>query len=671
MSSFFLCVLAFVLATAGPAAGTAGPQSVPDKVRQGLALVEAGDPDGAKAWFREVLEVAPRHGTARLQLGRLALEEGEWDEAREHLEIAALSKPRRPYLAWSLLGRVQLLQRDAEAARESFDRSFRLAPRFAPALVGRARASLLLGDLEGALDDLETAATLPATAHEASLLAAQVLICLDRFGDARNRLEELALGDERIAERMLLSSITASEPKSLKVELGRHLDLSAGYLALGVFYLRKGQADRAEPLLRIVLDMDDRQAIAALLLEKATGDPSPVDVPESFPELATKMADALRYAEEGSSEEARRLAAEILARRSYYVPARLLWIRDAEERHDRWEAMRGYRQLLEWLPGLPLLLARRAQLAHAMGASVLAEESAREAIESLPEDGSLHHLLASIQADAGQSDAALESCRKAIDLGFTANLAEASRAYVTLGRLLLVKMQVSEAVAAYGKALELDPAAVEVLPSFSLAALTAEDFTALEALLTRYVESHPEDVSTLYGLGTMSLRKSDLKKAKEYFQELTRLDPDHSQACYNLGLIHLREGNEHDAQAAMERFRELKAREDEEFERHNRAHFLRLEAEEAVAGGRTAQATLILTGIVADGLGGVADFLAIGSAWLRAGDGAKAFAWYERVLEADPYDREALLGLAQAAEALHWKEVADECRERLELLGGR
>jgi tetratricopeptide (TPR) repeat protein len=118
----------------------------------------------------------------------------------------------------------------------------------------------------------------------------------------------------------------------------------------------------------------------------------------------------------------------------------------------------------------------------------------------------------------------------------------------------------------------------------------------------------------------------------------------------------------------MKRFRDLKAREDEEFLRHNRAHFLRLEAEEAVAAGETARAIEIYSGIVADGVKELRDYLALAAAWLRLGDGAKAFAWYESVLQTEPYNREALEGLAQSAGMIDRNEVAERSRQRLDLL---
>ncbi len=119
---------------------------LPRILTRGMVLLEAGDLESAEALLREVLEL----------------------------------QPRRPYRVWHLLGRLELRRRDGARARESFDRALLLAPRFGPALLGRARAAVLTGELDRALQDLGAAAELPATAGEASLLAAQVLIFLDR-----------------------------------------------------------------------------------------------------------------------------------------------------------------------------------------------------------------------------------------------------------------------------------------------------------------------------------------------------------------------------------------------------------------------------------------------------------------------------------------------------------
>jgi tetratricopeptide (TPR) repeat protein len=609
------------------ASSVAAQPGAPDRVRRGTALLDAGDLQGAESLFREALE----------------------------------AQPQRPYRVWHLLGRVELLRRDGEKAKGLFDRALQLAPRFGPALLGRGEAALLLGDFDSALEDLGMAAELQATANEASLVAAQLLIYLGRIDQARRSLEVLAVDDERTAARMLLQAISSSDQaeRSLKADVGRHLNLPAAYLAFGVFYLQAGDAERAEPALRIALEMAESSSMAMLFLERLDATARSY-VPD--PRWGKRWAAALRHDREGRTEEAVRASAELLSQKPYFVPARLL-IGNAEENGDPWEAMRQYRQLLRWLPGLPVLQARRARLAHAMGASVLAEQSVLEAIEGLPEDGSLHHLLGSILLDDGRTDAAFAAIQRALELGF-----RSSHAYATLGTIYQARMQISEAASAWAKALELDPGVVEILPHSSLSALLTEDFTQIEAGLERHLGAHPESVDTLYALALMSLHRNELGRSKMYFERLARLAPNRSDVPYNQALIHLREGNEADAQAAMKRFRELKVREHGEFEKHNRAHFLRLEAEEAVTAGEMVRAIEIYSGIVADGVRELTDYLSLAEAWLRLGDGAKAFAWYESVLLTQPYNREALEGLARAAGMTHRNEDAERCRERLELL---
>jgi len=534
------------------------------------------------------------------------------------LAPAAFAQPERPYFKLYQLGRTQLLRGEPAEARESFRRSLARAPRFGPALLGRARASLWLSEPETALADLEASSALPATGRDASLLLAEVLIYLNRPEEARTALQ--GLGDEP-ARRLLLLSLEASD-RLLQIELGRHLDVPEGYLALGVRALRAGNPERAVPLLRIAAAMDGENPVPRLFLP-------------------------------GLETEADR----------YDVPARLVSIREAERRDDRWTAMKEYRQLLEWIPGLPILLVRSAWQALAMGATDLAERLALEAVESLPDDATVHFLLASVRAAAGRTDEAVASCRKAIELG----LREA-RVYLTLGDLLQEKMQVPEALAAYAEALRLDPAIAERIPSFSLSALLTAEAAEIRARLQGYVESHPASPETLYALGTSSLRAGELGKAKGYFQEMARVAPERSQAFYNLGLVHLRLEEEEASRDAMERFRELKAREDDDFERHNRAHFRRLEAQEAAAEGQAARAVEIYAGLISKGLGEPADFLALGRAWRQAGDPAQAFASFEKALELLPYEAEVLEGLADAAQAVGRDDVAQRCRERLAVL---
>ena len=80
----------------------------------------------------------------------------------------------------------------------------------------------------------------------------------------------------------------------------------------------------------------------------------------------------------------------------------------------------------------------------------------------------------------------------------------------------------------------------------------------------------------------MSFRDNDLEAASQYFERLAKVAPTHTQVHYNLGQIYMRQGREEEGQAAMERFRERKSKEEEEWLVRNRSHALRIDARDAV-----------------------------------------------------------------------------------------
>ena len=288
---------------------------------------------------------------------------------------------------------------------------------------------------------------------------------------------------------------------------------------------------------------------------------------------------------------------------------------------------------------------------------------AKRALASMPGEGSLHHLLAAGLAAGGQIEAAIEACRRAIELGV-----EESSVYKLLGDIYFGKLEVAEAIAAYSRALELDPGTAETLASFVVSSLTTDDYEALKYLLEKHVEAHPENVNTLYSLGVMSLRDNDLAAAGRYFEKLVEVAPTHTQVYYNLGQIYLRAGRQEEGQAAMERFRELKAEEDENWLVVNRSHALRIDARDAVAQGDPGKGVQMYARLVEQDAAAPEDYLEAGEACLSMGDAAAAAAWFERLLEFSPYNRRALEGLVTAAHMLGHQEMTEEAERRLTIL---
>ena len=72
--------------------------------------------------------------------------------------------------------------------------------------------------------------------------------------------------------------------------------------------------------------------------------------------------------------------------------------------------------------------------------------------------------------------------------------------------------------------------------------------------------------------------------------------------------------------------------------------------------------------LIKEALAEIEDLVELGRAYMKAGNPTEAFAWFERTIDVDPYNKDAHEGLAQAAEALGRQEIAERSRERFELL---
>ncbi len=561
------------------------------------------------------------------ELGRQALAAGRLDEAETHLQAALAENPPRVFEIHYALGRVYLQKRDYPRARKSFDTCITRAPRFSPAYVGRARAALSLRDIEAGVADLTTARGLPDAPPEAELLEKDVELYLSR-------------------------GATASPDPAKDLSSARE------YLRLGVSLLARGEADDSARALRIASAIDDQNPILFLFLDERGEKPPPV-----YPELPAEFLQARQAFEAGEVEKASTLAGAILERRELFVPARLLLLDVALSEKRFVDALVQLDELAAQLPPVLELHARAARVALEAEAWELAECSAASALALAPSDPALLFLLAQAQLEAGKAQSAVETCERAIASGV-----ETAPIYFTLGNALHGRMQIASSIAALRKAVELDPQAAEDIASFALSSLTTEDYRSLRSLLETHVESHRDNVNTLYSLGVMSLREGELEKARGYFERVRELAPKDVQAFYNLALLHERAGREELAREAMARFQELKAEEDRLWQEGHRLSDLRIRA----ASAEVSEKIELLTKLVKSRSPETPDdYVLLGGALFAAGRLDEAREAFERGRTQKARDRTALEGLGRVSEALGETEDAAAYAKAASLLERR
>ena len=630
----FYCLLILFLASGVNA------QTVPERIQKGMLLLNEGKIDEAEKIVAPVIAQNPQHGAARFLLGQIAIERGEWQDAEEHLRIATVSSTRRPDLVWQLYGKLQLYRHNYPEAKRAFEQALAQVPSFVPAQLGLGFSALFIGDTATGLTHLQPAAI---ESPEAAFVLGQLLIFLKRDADAKDVLNSAIVKNDsgKAKAQAFLDSINNNRSRLLAF-ISQNLGIAEGYLALGILQLRNNEPASAVRLFRIAYELNDQNPIPLLFLNRAELNAKIPAFKTPHPEMMKTVNAAQQALEQGNNEAAGALAEKVLEERPLHMEARLLFIEAAENAKKYWDAFRHYQEINELVSGLSQVEGRFALLAQKMEAHDLAECLARKALESDPESGYLHFVLAAVLQSREKEEAALAQAEKSIALGF-----QEPAVYVTLGDIYYQKMEISKSISALAKAVEMDPRAAENIASFALSALTTDDYAALRTILEKHVQAHPGNIETLYGLAMMHITENELDRAKEYFVKLESLAPNQPEIYYNLALLNFRMGFQKEGEQAMSRFHDLKEKEKREWLRQNGAHKTRIEAAEAFKNGNTAESIRLYSTLVNQNLAQTKDWIALAEAYVAAGKKTEAFDAYVNALAQSPYNREALAGAAK------------------------
>ncbi|MEW6650481.1 MAG: tetratricopeptide repeat protein, partial [Chloroflexota bacterium] len=186
-----------------------------------------------------------------------AFDRQDWQRAATYFQQAVDSEPNAPDLLY-WLGESHRMNGQAARALDACNQALRVNPRFAPAFLCRARASLSLGraNIEDVRKDLQTALTLDGALFDAHLELARLDMGAARYVDALERLEAAAAINPdsplvnlyRAQTYLALGEPdTAFEQASLANQ--RDLTLLPAYLALGEALQASGEYQQSlDPL---------------------------------------------------------------------------------------------------------------------------------------------------------------------------------------------------------------------------------------------------------------------------------------------------------------------------------------------------------------------------------------------------------------------------------------
>ncbi|HSV85913.1 MAG TPA: tetratricopeptide repeat protein [Levilinea sp.] len=201
----------------------------------------------------------PHPRSEAYRLGIFAYGRKEWAAVLNYMQQVATLEPNAPDIFY-YIGEAQRFQQRYSEAIEAYNHAMKIKPVFAPAYLGRARATLALDPARwsAAMEDLETAIGYDAALMEAYLELARIDLAHRTPQDALKRLEmaaELAAGSPllyhyRAAAYLLLNEPELALSDALRVQ---QLDMTflPGYRQVGQAYQLIGDSSKALEALEI------------------------------------------------------------------------------------------------------------------------------------------------------------------------------------------------------------------------------------------------------------------------------------------------------------------------------------------------------------------------------------------------------------------------------------
>ncbi len=499
-----------------------------DHYAKAEALLASGDLRGAQIELRNAVRDDPENGRAHLGLAdvdlRLGDPAGAEKEAGKARDLG--TEPRR---ATEILLQSYLDQQRPRDLLQTFPATGN-PPDLAPTiLAARARAELMLDQVDKAAADIDAARAIAPDATEVLLTASQVAS---------------AKGDTKAAEAAVAAVLKADPQNAAALRRKAQFTANAGDRA-GAITILDGV------LARDPNDIVARLQRADLLIASRQNDKAKEDiaaVQKMLPNNAQAVyLHALILAEagdfKGAGADMEKLSS-VLSRmpNAYYIDALV-----KNQLGEREQALDSARRYVARFPGDPRGVALLVQIDMARHAPDEAITALNKAILLNDKNPALHEMLGQVYLATGKLAPAITSYETASTLA-PDNAALLSR----LGELKLDAGDNEGAAAAFERSLKLDPKQAKAGEMLVLTGIVAGDFTQAESHLAelRKQEGDAAVVGNLDGL--LKLAEMDYPGAEAAFAGVIKAHPDAIAAKLSLARLELIEGRNDDAWALLD-----------------------------------------------------------------------------------------------------------------------
>ncbi len=236
--------------------------------RMGSAFLQAGYPEPALFYLKEVVSGDPRNFKAQLAIGRIHLNAGRYGEARRYLETAAKLSTDSPQL-WNSFGGLEMAREDYAAALRYFDKALALNPNLAFVLVNAGQAYKQQGNLPAAEKALRRALEVEPEDADAANQLGLVLAGQGNTAEGVKAFQRAIAAQRDHAEAINNLAVLYIQSRQIndaiaafRYGIEKAPNFETTYLNLARLYTDLGQMEKARQTLEQLLERQPQNAAA-------------------------------------------------------------------------------------------------------------------------------------------------------------------------------------------------------------------------------------------------------------------------------------------------------------------------------------------------------------------------------------------------------------------------
>lgn len=563
------------------AAGTISPNSILVAYTQSLLDFSRNRLDAAQESLLRVLRVAPEHMPSVLLAGAVNLKLGQFFQAEQHLRHYLERNPDNLYarkmLAESLIGSghtdgalavlntaiksngedAQLLAlagetnmrtRNYDQAADLFEKASALDPASASVHTSLGLTKLAKGDQEGAVQQLQRAMTLDQNSIQAAIALIRTEQRLGHFQQALAAvlaLEKVQPKNPVTHELKGLVYIDLNDPAKGRASLQHALALDPSFfsaaLDLSQLDLQQGRPDDARKDLDAFL-ANNKSSVEAMLAQAAlsnrSGKPQEATkwmeqavaiAPRAIPPSVALIGQYLRT---GDTARALTLSRSIRIAHPDDPDLLDLLAKSQLASGDTASALDTYKQMAQALPRSAPVLMQVAALHVATNSLGQAEEELKGVLAMQPDFPSAQVALASLYVRKGSHDLALMMADQ-----LQRRHPDGEAGFELEGDILMAKNQPVPALAAYSKALHMQPNTENMIKVDNVLRKTGKKAEA-EQRIDAWMAAHRDDVRMQSYRAQVWMADGDFKRAAAQLEGVVKKQPDNAPALNNLAVAY-------------------------------------------------------------------------------------------------------------------------------------